>query len=516
MGDWQLTRALATNPALPAELLERLIANTDEDLAGWLAERSDLDRRQVRELAGRSEEAVFELVRGGLLEAVEVDPGVLPYAATALLDAGIGRAEWADMLARGPDAKRRFDLASCPGLPPAVTALLAADADLDVVAELASFTTDRDLLARLATHPHAEVRAGVAGNPATPPHVLAGLITTHWRGDTDGPPEAIPGPRQTVAGRSTVDPLPEDTPVARTSLPESCAVCVRHPVPFVHDPGCPLLHCDLPAGAACDGTHQSVIHSLIHRAVDNSATPVEAAIRLARHPSPIVRRALAARADLPAEVAESLAADPIPGVRTAVAENPALPEAAIRRLAADGCHAVLHNPSVPIDVLAQARKTGATLLPRIAVTGPDEVRELAESRNPQLRRLVAERRDLPPEIRDRLAADPDASVVTAVAPHPGLPVDLMRDMVARHGARVIARLASNPDAPADLLLDLARHMPSARKALREIARHPNAPAAALEICLTDARARPIAAAHPSLPADRFADLLTTALADEGE
>jgi hypothetical protein len=344
----------------------------------------------------------------------------------------------------------------------------------------------RELLIRLAGHPHAEVRAGAAVNPAGPPEVLGDLIAVHWRGD-GGP------------------------------LPASCDVCRREPIPFVHDPECPRLDCDLPPGAACDGTHESVIHSLLVRAVDNPATPAEAAADLVGHPSMYVRRQLAARLDLPPGVLVRLVGDPIPGVRGAVAENPALPEAAIRELADDDSPAVRRqlagNPVVSIDLLAGAARVPTGLLPRIAAATPDEVRQLAGSRDPRLRALLAERRDLPPDIRDRMARDPDAKVVKAIAPHPGLAEDLLREMVARHGVRVIAEVAVNPDASPALLRDLARHVPPAQKVFREIARRRDAPAEALELCLADRQAGPIAAAHPSLPMNLIVKLVTSTDAD---
>ncbi|MEV6680069.1 hypothetical protein AB0N09_24860 [Streptomyces erythrochromogenes] len=121
---------------------------------------------------------------------------------------------------------------------------------------------------------------------------------------------------------------------------------------------------------------------------------------------------------------------------------------------------------------------------------------------------MAHRHDLPPELRDRLAADPDASVAKAVAPHPGLSPERLRAMVARHGRQVLARVAANPDAPGDLLAELARHEPSARRALREIASHPNATAEALLPCVAGGgRSRVRAAAHPALPAAVVAGLL---------
>ncbi|MEV4275923.1 hypothetical protein [Actinoplanes xinjiangensis] len=474
----ELLHGLARNPALPSTLVDRLIAQADDELAAELAHRSDLDPGQVRALVPRSESALLRLAWAGRLDPADIDPVRWPEVALALLDQGRGRAEWAELLAGDPNPKRRERLAACPGLPAAVSARLAEDPDPRVVAELAIFTADRHLLTRLAGHPHAEVRAGVAGNPAAPPEVLAGLATADRRGRGGRPPE-------------------------------TCDVCVREPIPFVHDPGCRRRDCELPPGAACDGTHESVIHSLLARVVDNPATPGMVAAELVGHSSAYVRWPLAARPDLPAEAAVRLADDPIPGVRADLAENPAVPEDVLRRLAADESREVrrrvTRNPNVPLDLLS--RTTGGDLLPRIAAATPEEVRQLAGSPDPQLRMLAAERRDLPPEIRDRLAADPDAKVAKAVAPHPGITEDLLRTMVSRHGVQVLARVAANPEAPPALLLDLARHVPPAQRVFREIVTRADAPADALELCLADGRARLIAAAHPALPVNRIVALL---------
>lgn len=71
--------------------------------------------------------------------------------------------------------------------------------------------------------------------------------------------------------------------------------------------------------------------------------------------------------------------------------------------------------------------------------------------------LVAQRRDLPPALRNRLVSDPDAKVVKALAPHPGLTEAQLRAMVDRHGVHVLAKVATNPDAPPALLEHLVRH-----------------------------------------------------------
>ncbi|KUL39031.1 hypothetical protein [Actinoplanes awajinensis] len=482
--------ALAGNTALPPALVDRLIGLADEELARDLAYRSDLTPAQVRVLATRFEGAAIVLAREGRLSAEDFSgngPGTAgetaatwTYVELALLDEGRGRPEWARRLTAEPSSEIRQELAACPGLPADVVAALAADPDPEVVAELALHTTDPELLGRLAAHRHAEVRVMVAVNRATPPASLAALVANE-------PP------------------------------PEACLVCEREPIPFVHDPHCLRTDCTLPPGAACDGSHESTIHRIRRQAVDNLATPVSALVRFAEDPSTFLRWAFAARPDLPVEAAERLADDPISGVRGDLAENPALPVALLRRMAGDQTHEVrrrlAHNPAVPLDVLAELAGTtriGPTLLPRVATATDEELRQLAASANPEVRMLLAVRRDLPADVRDGLAGDPDAKVVAAVAGHPGLSAARLAAMVAAHGVRVIGRVAANPDATADLLLDLARREPRVPKALREIARHPHADAAALEHCLADTQARPIAAGHPALPPDRVAALLTDA------
>ncbi|WP_354645372.1 hypothetical protein [Kitasatospora camelliae] len=470
---------LAANPALPSELVDRLIAVADPDLAEALACRPDLNRAQMTALASRFEEAAVRLAYEGRLSATDVDPAVRPRAALALLEEGTGAPEWARLFATDPLVERREKLASCPGLPPDVAAALAADPEVRVVAELALWATTPDLAARLAQHPHTEVRRAAAANEATPPAVLAGLLTG------------------------------EGLPAAR-----SCLVCDRETIPFVHDPHCSRPDCELPPGAACDGSHESAVHDIQQTALRNPATPAAAAALFADHPSVLLRQELAARPDLPAQVYARLAEDPVPWVRAQLADNPAIDEALIRTLATDRGHDVqrrlAHHPRLPLDVLAHlasATRLGSPLLPRITAACPAEVEELATSPDATVRMLLAQRRDLPAEIRDTLARDTDAKVVKAIAPQPGLSETQLRAMVERHGARAVAKVAANPDVTPALLEHLARHQPPVQKAFREIARHHHATAPALLACLTDRQARPIAAGHPALPPAVIVELL---------
>ncbi|MET9921247.1 hypothetical protein ABZZ04_29840 [Streptomyces sp. NPDC006435] len=469
---------LAANEALPFELVRRLIAVADEDVAHGLAGRADLSREQAVALAARVEESAVRLAYEGRLTAADVDPRTRPQAALALLDEGSGDPEWARLFARDPDVEHRSKLAACPGLPADVRETLAADPDVRVVVELASWTT-ADLAARLAHHPHAEVRRAVVANEATPPRVLAMLVTGEG-----------------------------------LSPAERCLVCDAEETPFAHDPNCPRPDCDLRPGASCDGSHESTLHDLAEQALQNPATPIEVLLGFADHPSTLLRGLLAARPDLPPETAARLAGDPVPGVRDELAGNPAIGDAVIRVLAADRGHDVrrclAHNPRVPLDVLSElaaATKIGPSLLPRIASASSSEVEDLARSSNPVLRMLLAERRDLPAGIRDALTDDPDAKVAKSVARHPGLSETRLRAMVERHGAQVAAGVAANPGTPPALLEDLAGHVPPARKALREIARHPGATGPALLVCLADRQARRVAAGHPAVPPEVLVELL---------
>jgi hypothetical protein len=472
---------LAENPALPAELVDQLIACADDELAGDLADRADLTSAQLTALA-RHDSAAIRLAHAGRLRAadVEIDPATRPLVALALTDAGGGDPSWLPPLAAHPSAQVRERLAACPDLPAGIVRRLAEDPVPGVAAEMARHAPD-GVADALAAHPHAEVRRGAAANDATSPAVLAALLTG------EGLPPA-----------------------------SSCLVCDQEPIPFRHDPHCPRVDCALPPGAACDGSHESTVHDIQRAALGNPATPAEAAAAFVDHPAALLREELAARTDQPREIYLRLAQDPIPFVRERLASNPATDTDVMRLLSfghVQGTHPVLaQRPDIPLDVLAhvlEKAKVGV-LLPRVAAAIPEEVARLAASPNPKLRAHAARRRDLPPAIRDALADDPDPAVAKSIAPDPALTETQLRAMVARHGGRVVAKVASNPSAPAELLIELTRRQPTVQKALREIARNPNAPASALLACLADHQARRWAARHPALPSTALVALLDDA------
>ncbi|GAA1557671.1 hypothetical protein GCM10009827_093250 [Dactylosporangium maewongense] len=492
-----LLNGLAENPALPADLLDALIAAGDDELLDDLAWRDDLSAAQVRAIAARSTDAAVCLVHHGHLLAADVD-GRDARIVAALLDATGAPPEWAHAHAASPDPWIRQLLASAAHTPAEVVAQLADDPEKDVVDEAArSPAMTATLAERLARHPHTRVRMALAANEATPGGVLAALAR-----DGAHPPA------------------------------EAC-------------PGCDGTH--QPADwEACDGGHESAVRGIQSMAAGNRSTPAPALVLLARHPDSWVRWAVAARPDLPQDEYARLATDPVPEVRHAIAANPAVDVATLRSMAADPTPGVqqclMHNPNVPLDILTglaattrtgptplsrlaaeieatppqaltAAGGTGPAVLPRIAGATAGELRELATSRVPAVRMLAARHPGLPGDLVDALAADPDAAVLQAVARNPRVSPARMHAMLTAHGVRVAGALAGNPACPADLLLRIATLRPPAKLALREIARHPNATGPALAACLADGKARRAAARHPALDAGTLIALLDDGVAE---
>ncbi|MCM0676322.1 hypothetical protein NCC78_16740 [Micromonospora phytophila] len=449
---------LAANRALPPELLDLFARRADGALCAFLADRDDLTPAHRRSLvAGGGTDVAVRLARRGLLDARDADPDDVSVL-LALLDEGVDRPEWARRLARHPDPEVRARLAGVAGLPPDVVVLLAGDSDVDVVAEVAHFAPLAPMLAAdLARHPHTVVRRALAANERTPPVLLAAL--------------AMEGGRPAAA---------------------HCCACQ----------GPPGRHRDVWCE---DGGHQDAVSDIQGAAAANPATPADAVAGLSAHPSMVVRWTLAARDDLPAYVYRELAVDPVPVVRGDLAQNPAIGEDLIRAMATDRAYDVqrrlAHHPHVPLDVLthlATVARIGPTLLPRIALATPEEIDLLGGSPVPAVRMLLARRTDLPPPLLAALAADPDAKVVAAVADNPALTGAQLRAMVDAHGTRVSSRVARNPSCPPELLEHLVAHAGEVRRIHREVARHPRATGATLVRCLTDERARAVAARHPAL------------------
>ncbi|WP_394617554.1 hypothetical protein JNUCC0626_00115 [Lentzea sp. JNUCC 0626] len=160
---------LASNPALPTFLLDRLVH--DPSLASDLADRTDLTPAHVRTLLSHgNSSATYALLRGGLVAPADV-PLVNESVALAVTSHPDADPAVARVLAHHPDATVRAELPEwAASLPPDVIELLAADASADVVAELVLFHTTP-----LRDHHDPEVRSALARSPHTPADVLTSL-----------------------------------------------------------------------------------------------------------------------------------------------------------------------------------------------------------------------------------------------------------------------------------------------------------------------------------------------------
>ncbi len=435
---------LAANPALPPELVDRLVTlalketgpapELTDDLVHSLADRADLRHEQVVALAARSEHTAVVLAHCGKLTAADVDPRSAPYAAVALLDEGRGRPEWAPLLAAHPSSEIRWKLASCPGLPPDVTDRLAADPDVEVVAELALWTSG-PVTARLALHPDPRVRLAVSANPATPLAAVIALAEDPELTLNRALSERADLP-QPLYARLAADPLPG----VRASYarnpgvgPELIRVLAADPEEDVRRALAGHPHVPLDLLAELVVAHRTGSDLLPRIA---SATPAEIA-ELAASPLAAVRMLVARRRDLPPRVRDALAGDPDAAVVQAVAPHPGLSEAALRamverygvqvlaRVAAnpDASGALLedltrHRPGVRRALKEVARHPGAT--------GPALLACLADR---TARPLAAAHPALPPEALIELLGDEDHRVAEEAAANPSLPRAVMARLV---------------------------------------------------------------------------------------
>ncbi|MCT4357383.1 hypothetical protein M5362_30220 [Streptomyces sp. Je 1-79] len=459
---------LADNPALPDHLFERLLATGHEDVPFFLAHRSDLTATQVRTLLAHTDEEIDRLVSEGKVPWADV-PRDNPQALLAAVRTGIAPRAVAQQFAVHPDPEIRRSLANhAELLPPDVVAVLARDPDPEVVQRVALYAVDlpAPLAHELARHPHTVVRAELASNEHAPPALLASLLA-------DG-------------GRPA---------------PTRCGSCHRRAE------GC--------------ADHAPGIRRIRIAAASNPAVPPAGLEEFLDAEEAWAAAEIAERTDLPAHFHPRLAAHPVAYVRMAAAGNPAVGEALLRRLADDPDPAVraavAENPAVPLarlTALAAERRLPRDPLPRVLAATEAELRALAGSRVAQVRALVAARPDLPADLLDLLAGDPDPGVARRIAPHPSLPARRLTELAERHGPPLHGAVARNPACPAALLRRMALHAVSSPRALASIAAHPATPAEIVEDLLTHP-VRDIAvtaAAHPSLPVETMERLVEQALA----
>ncbi|WP_410611625.1 hypothetical protein [Amycolatopsis sp. lyj-109] len=443
-------RGLAANPALPAPLLDHLVATADDELGPILAARDDLTRDHAQALAARCGPGVlYPLLERGLLTPADVPFGD-PWRGLAILEHPDADPAWFDRLARDPDPVIRAELGARFPLPEPIIDLLAADPDLDVVTSAARCQRPT---ARLAADPRHEVRQALAANEQSPPDLLRTIAAEaenrRWSPVAWKPGAAPNDVLTTLAGNPATPP---------DSLPVDA--------------------------------HELVRWAMASRT--DLADDVYA--KLAEDDLPGVRWELAGNPAAAAFLPRLLARDRSREIRHAAAHNPRVPLELLAELALE-------------------TKVGRALVPRVAAATEPELRILAGSPAAQVRRLAAARPDLPRDLVARFAEDPDAGVARAVAANPDLSPAQLRTL-ARHGTTVSARIAGNPRCPADLARELladapvralrvlARHPGLRPASIVALTGHP------------DDRVATAAAANPALPVTVLSTLTGSAAEPE--
>ncbi|MFF3868133.1 hypothetical protein [Micromonospora sp. NPDC001898] len=167
------------------------------------------------------------------------------------------------------------------------------------------------------------------------------------------------------------------------------------------------------------------------------ATPQMTLFELASDPSAVVRKAVAARADAPAQALRPLTRDYDRQVREAVARNPSASVGNLLRLVKDDDRwvrwAVAGNPACDESVR----------------------RVMSEASDKELRGLLAETRELEPELAARLIDDVSPEVRERLATHTHDP-DVITALMADRTARVRKGVARNPRTTAEQRSALAQ------------------------------------------------------------
>ena len=176
--------------------------------------------------------------------------------------------------------------------------------------------------------------------------------------------------------------------------------------------------------AAGDGATGGSVDARLAVAQDPSTSQM-ALIDLASDPSAVVRKAVATRTDAPAQALRPLTRDHDRDVREAVARNPSASVGNLLRLVKDADRwvrwAVAGNPASDESIR------------RVMVQAPDK----------ELRGLLAETRDLEPELAARLVDDVSPEVRERLATHTH-DTDVITALMADRTARVRKGLARNP------------------------------------------------------------------------
>jgi hypothetical protein len=179
-------------------------------------------------------------------------------------------------------------------------------------------------------------------------------------------------------------------------------------------------------------------------------------------------RSIAASAtQCPPELLVRMAQDHEKSVRRTVASNPNCPPEALRVLALDPQHQIaalaFEHPNADqtlVDLVCECCQNDsgrlADLVQHNLQVSAQHLVQLAQHRDPGVRRQVAMHRNCPPEVVRQLASDPDARVRTEALLAGGTRTKILYDLANSHTSNDRRRAAEHPDCPLDLLRKLAQ------------------------------------------------------------
>jgi hypothetical protein len=343
-------QGLARNPALPAGLLERLLAVPDRGVRLRLARRDDLSPGHVRSLLGTGDTHVIGLLlRRSLVDlagvrALAADPALrwllvsvkdlpadvlagLAHDANASTVAMVAEYQLlsdplADELSRHPDRRVRRGLARNTTLSPRLFARLGAD-DAVSFALAANPATPAEIVARLATHEEFTVRRAAAHRTDLPPETYELLAADPERG-VRRPAAANPAVPEHLLRALAADPEVRDDLLRNLALPQDLLVTLESGTDSPRAaPG--SLASPTPAVVRNEELPTGLLDELV------AADPGAVESIMARHALTAARlRALARHPRLPVTMIVDLLGDPATAEQAAA--NPSLPVAVMAEL----------------------------------------------------------------------------------------------------------------------------------------------------------------------------------------
>ncbi|MEU8283832.1 hypothetical protein AB0C01_05790 [Micromonospora sp. NPDC048905] len=459
---------LAENPALPVELVRRLVRH--RPCSDGVARHADLPPDVIEEILASDDHRLLHslALNRHLPHAVRMrltayaDPAVRAALVVGAWDAP---RELHERLIDDPGPRAREYLAQRDDVPADLLARLATDPEPTVRATLARWWTQAPEAVRrvLLTDPVDSVRAAACStyyarlpHPVPPPDLVPGLLADPVT-RTGAVRHAILTPA--LAARLAADPdhqvrrqvaeHPQLPPSVRDVLADDPSANVRVGIfrrPDTPEPTRHGIYADIQRG-------ERPLTDVLGGDLDDDEVLQQFEDHLA------VSELRHLRLDW-------VTADPLPHVsslyicfRRSAAHSPALPADAVLRLLDDDDSGVRttmarHAPHLVDPATAERIDRGfrsdkktdwrpADVLPLPAST----LRRLASDPDPRMRSLAPRDPDLPVELIERLAADPDSTVRQAVAGHPRLPADARRALLADDSEFVARTAAAAPTLP---------------------------------------------------------------------